>query len=729
MLNSKVSEEKTVRLTLRTLLAYLDDTLEPNQAKLIGQKVAESDTAKELIARIKEVTRQRRLGAPPTMGGKLDANIIAGYLDNTLPAEQLAEVEQLCLASDVHLAELAACHQILTLVLGEPALVPPTAKQRMYGLVRGPEAIPFRKPAAAPREHEEIVHEHRETDETLRLGLPALRAQGGWTNRLILLGGALAVAALLVIAIVQILQFDREPTERAQAAATQQAKADTEAKPKPITAATAVAVTKPATVATAPAKTTTAAVPEKNDKNQGNSPEKGNASEAPAVPAVEEVAWTPPNDARSVAGHYERNASGDPSILVQYDPEKRQWQRVDAKKSEVFTGRPLVSLPGYKSVVALKNGVRLTLWGNVPELWPSPPVFESMVQLHNGAPFDADLTLRRGRIVLASTRSDRPARVRVRLENPSNPAQKETWDIALEDRDTEVAVERFGRLTPGEPFYKNAADKGRKGPIADVALLVLRGRIRLKNEEITVPLEAPPKRALILWNSVSGMGNPSKFPDLPDWAKTPLPPLPMPGDKQQLAQRRADFYRARDNLNSALTGKVERVDVGLANALKSADPSERMLVVRCLGAMDELDSLMDALGDEAHPEVRLTGIEEMKQWITYSRDNDLRLYDVLKARYKTAEADNIMQLLHGFSPQELAKKEPYETLIDYLTNPNPAIRELSATYLYTLVPEGRSINYNAYADSRDRERAQQEWSRLLEKLVEGGKIPRRPMSK
>ncbi len=99
-----------MRLTLRTLLAYLDDTLEPAQAKVIGQKVAESDTAQELITRIKQVTRRRRLTTPPETGpnAKLDASTIAEYLDNTLDADQLAEVEQICLASDVHLAEIAS---------------------------------------------------------------------------------------------------------------------------------------------------------------------------------------------------------------------------------------------------------------------------------------------------------------------------------------------------------------------------------------------------------------------------------------------------------------------------------------------------------------------------------------------------------------------------------------------------------------------------------------------
>lgn len=125
-----------MRLTLRTLLAYLDDILEPRQTKEIGQKVADSHFATSLINRIREVLRRRRLTAPPLSGPEvgLDPNTVAEYLDNTLPPEKIADVEKTCLESDVHLAEMAGAHQILTLVLGEPVEIVPESRERMYAL-------------------------------------------------------------------------------------------------------------------------------------------------------------------------------------------------------------------------------------------------------------------------------------------------------------------------------------------------------------------------------------------------------------------------------------------------------------------------------------------------------------------------------------------------------------------------------------------------------------------
>ncbi|MEX0851688.1 MAG: hypothetical protein WD036_00165, partial [Bauldia sp.] len=82
------------------MLAYLDDMLEPNQAREIGTKIAESSVASSLTERIREVMRRRRLGAPD-ISDTPDANTVAEYLDNTLAAEGVADLERICLESDV----------------------------------------------------------------------------------------------------------------------------------------------------------------------------------------------------------------------------------------------------------------------------------------------------------------------------------------------------------------------------------------------------------------------------------------------------------------------------------------------------------------------------------------------------------------------------------------------------------------------------------------------------
>mgnify|MGYP000352478711 CR=1 FL=1 len=110
-----------MRLTLRTLLAYLDDVLDPQQTNEIGRKLKESPIAQELASRIREVVRRRRLASPEVSGSKMgvDPNLVSDYLDNTLPFDQVAGAERIFLDSDLFLAEVAACHQILTLTMGE----------------------------------------------------------------------------------------------------------------------------------------------------------------------------------------------------------------------------------------------------------------------------------------------------------------------------------------------------------------------------------------------------------------------------------------------------------------------------------------------------------------------------------------------------------------------------------------------------------------------------------
>ncbi|NDC64513.1 MAG: hypothetical protein EBZ59_11145, partial [Planctomycetia bacterium] len=111
-----------MRLTLRTLLAWLDDVLPVEEKAELDGRVAASPVTPQLIERIRHVVEQPVLSAPPPTGRGLggDPNTVAEFLDNSLASEQLKAFERICLESDVHLAEVAACHGILAAAARDP---------------------------------------------------------------------------------------------------------------------------------------------------------------------------------------------------------------------------------------------------------------------------------------------------------------------------------------------------------------------------------------------------------------------------------------------------------------------------------------------------------------------------------------------------------------------------------------------------------------------------------
>lgn len=104
-----------MRLTLRTLLAWLDGLLVPEEQRALGDRVAASSVATGLTQRILLATGRAELEAPRVgaWGAPDDANFTAQYLDNRLRPDQIEWFERICIQSDSRLAEVADCHGAL----------------------------------------------------------------------------------------------------------------------------------------------------------------------------------------------------------------------------------------------------------------------------------------------------------------------------------------------------------------------------------------------------------------------------------------------------------------------------------------------------------------------------------------------------------------------------------------------------------------------------------------
>jgi hypothetical protein len=427
-----------------------------------------------------------------------------------------------------------------------------------------------------------------------------------------------------------------------------------------------------------------------------------------------EIPYAPPSKVAVAVGDFKSPAS---AVLLQYDPGKSVWRRLGGgpRPARVLTGRPLVSLPGSRSVLQTDRGVRLTLAGTMPELMGGMPLCESRVELHRHPRLDVDLTLERGRIALANTRA-KPLRVRVRFANPTEPKSREVWDITLDDKDSEVLIDLFGMFPLDEPFYDNPNHPDRLGPVTHVGLTVVRGTASVRLADVTHALEAPPGPARLAWSSERGLAGPVQVKQLEDWARLDPPP-PRGLSKEAEAVRKA-LQRALPSLGTALVGRT--VDVGLRRLLESKEPPERGLAVRSLGALDLLPPLVDALGDAKRQDVRAAAIETLERWLAAARDNDYKLHAELLNRYNKVEAGKIVGLLHGPPGKRREQPETYDTLIDQLLSSKLAIRQLSARHLAYLWPEAAArVQFDAAAPREALQRARAAWR----KLIPRGKVP------
>lgn len=145
-----------MRLTLRTVLAWIDGVMSDEEAAAFGRKVEGSTVAKTIVDRIRSLIEHPGIDAPRIDGRGLgaDANTVAEYLTNGLPAESVAAFERVCLESDAHLAEVAASHRLLAEARDDDMILmppDPATRARLLEVIRSAstrEPVPSVQPAA-----------------------------------------------------------------------------------------------------------------------------------------------------------------------------------------------------------------------------------------------------------------------------------------------------------------------------------------------------------------------------------------------------------------------------------------------------------------------------------------------------------------------------------------------------------------------------------------------------
>lgn len=646
-----------LRLTLRTLLAYLDDTLPPAEAKAIGQKLAESPQALELMDRIKKVTRKRGLSTPPggPDGGPADPNTVAAYLSDTLTAEQVTQFETLALESDVHLADVAACHQILTLLLSEQMRVPPTAYRRMYTLVKGKEAIPGRTPGGRALPVGGVVAAEKaadaaDADAQYLLGMTPYSQTQSVGQR----AARWAVAALLAVGFVVTawLAWPKGPIAPVGGPL---------AKGPVVTIPTAA----PEPEKKEPEKKEPDKEPEKKAEPETKPEKKAEPETKPAgdlVPAPE-----PPRPDRLAVAKLD---SPDEKVLLARKSDTDPWVRLVKGEGVNSTDR-VVCPPGFTAKMTFSSGATAELWGNVvPDLLPLP-LLDTAVTLH--APndgYDADFTLHAGRVYLTAGKPT-GAVFRVRFRG-------EVWDVSLPDAASEVMVQLVHQPTPG---------KFLEAPVASAAVYAVKGTAGVKERYKAVPKIAAGE--VLLWDSKGGKMAGPKKPDPADrlmqnelgFAKAPVYPN---AKSAQPMLKALDGFAARLKDAKSVTAALAELRAE-PNAPPTAEyfAGGRFSVLAAAGLLD-LPAIADALNDTTRQDLRAAAVHALQYTLAANPDQEDRFRELAatKLRLTDKKIRQLLRTLRGVSEAERTDRVTLDELVAQLGGDEVAEREVA---LFTLL--------------------------------------------
>src|SRR5439155_26166306 len=138
--------------------------------------------------------------------------------------------------------------------------------------------------------------------------------------------------------------------------------------------------------------------------------------------------------------------------------------------------------------------------------------------------------------------------------------------------------------------------------------------------------------SILAWRSSDGLSKPFTVDKLPETLSL-NPPLPVPPGLDEKLEKNASEFASRQRLAMLNACKDFGADLGptnvgviLTEAIKAPNPVRRSLAVRCYGALDDFESLINALNQEKFPDVRQAAIASLQIWIASSRDAEYKLF-------------------------------------------------------------------------------------------------------
>lgn len=760
-----------MRLTLRTLLAYLDDILPPAETKELGEKIAASPVASQLVERIREVMRRRRLTAPETdgSGGGIEPNLVAEYLDNSLPPDRVADVERVCLESDVNLAEVAACHQVLTLVLGEPVDIPGRLRERMYAL--GPQGTPLEVPeAVAPKTVRETNgREQFAAIQAAQKSKPAsarvpdyLKSKPLWRRAL-----PWMIAPLLLLAYLGLFWYDPTFFPGGDRAKEDKAVANADERDRPAVAAGEPREDQPegdaiAAVAVPPAETEVLDLPVDPDPpadevpvtgepvvesppDQGESAPAAEATSSAVAETTAEPAapTTEPAEAAEPAAAPVADAAAPPldiistdGIVLRFDAASGQWFPVPTGQDPPAGAAVAVADP-FRAEMKVANlplrllalgGTRLTPFGQT-----------------EAAPVGFDVAQGRLRIAGDSAAAGDATKMMFALQIGQG-----LWRVEPLTPETVIGVE----ATPLQPYAEGQDLTGRT---PQGVLYVGAGTVRVADASGRVEVASAGNR-LILAASGGGDGLAPVEPAEPagdsaevtdEVAAEPLvdaegepapaeatgeapaadepagdaPAEAATGDAPAAVDPIAPFampdwvVAPRDPTSAArrvMAGfKAEFVPdapatASLRPAVKNRNFNVAEPAAKALGLIEDVDGLVTTLRDAEHEEAILAAVDGLRNWLGRAPANGDILRDRLGQTFnREGMADTLYKLLWGYGPEDARDATTAGQLVDWLAHPEPVVRELAFYHVKRL--SGRTLNYNPLATQNQRAGSVNQW--------------------